>query len=248
MPSEATRAPSGTVSWRTTLGAVVHARAQRLVAVFALTTIAVTAVFVVTGFDLQTLLPSAFGPVEVSPLSEQVEYNRLAVEIGLLAGLVASALFVAPHLVRHEKVDFSRARTPLGIAAAGFAAGTAAGRALVLPAMFELFADSLVDIDAAVGPYWVTELGLFFPVALGVAVAFPALLVGAVRAGLLPRLTTARHRAFAAVPFVLFSATHAPPTPNTFVLYAAPLFAGLGVGVAWLEFADSKTVGRYVEE
>ncbi|RDI72600.1 twin-arginine translocase subunit TatC [Halopelagius longus] len=248
MPSEATRAPSGTVSWRTTLGAVVHARAQRLVAVFALTTIAVTAVFVLTGFDLQTLLPAAFGPVEVSPLAQQVEYNRLAVEIAILVGVVAAALFVAPHLVRHEAVEFSRARRPLAVAAVGFVAGTAAGRTLVLPAMFELFADSLVDIDAAVGPYWVTELGLFFPVTLGVAAAFPALLVGAVRAGLLPRLTTARHRTFAAVPFLVFSATHAPPTPTTFVLYAAPLFAGLGVGVAWLEFADSPTVGRYGEE
>lgn len=248
MPSEATRAPSGTVSWRTTLGAVVRARAQRLVAVFALTTIAVTAAFVVTGFDLQTLLPSAFGPVEVSPLAARVEYNRLVVEIGLLAGVVAAALFVAPHLARHEEVDFSRARTPLAVAAIGFVAGTAAGRTFVLPATFELFAGSLLDADAAVGPYWVTELGLFFPVALGVAVAFPALLVGAVRAGLLPRLTTARHRAFAAAPFLAFSATHAPPTPDAFALYAAPLLAGLGVGVAWLEFADSEAVRRYDEE
>lgn len=248
MPSEATRASAGTAPWRTTLGAVVHAHGQRLVAVFALTTIAVTAVFVTTGFDLQTLLPASFGPVAVSPLGKQVEYNRLVVEIGLLAGVAAAILFVVLHLHRDDGVRFRRARIPFAVAVVGFVAGAAVGRTVVLPATFELFADHLFDVDAAVGPYWVTELGLFFPVALGVAVAFPALAVGAVRAGLLPRLTTARHRTSAAIPLVVFSATHAPPTPTAFALYAAPLLAGLGAGVAWLEFADSTAVGRYGDE
>lgn len=248
MSSEATRASSGSVPWRTTLGAVVHAHGQRLVAVFALTTIAVTAGFVTTGFELQALLPAAFGPVAVSPLAEQVEYNRLAVEMALLVGVVAAALFVIPHLRRNDSVRFRRARVPFGVAVAGFVAGAAVGRTVVLPAVFESFADLVFDVDVAVGPYWVTELGLFFPVALGVAVALPALMVGAVRAGLLPRLTTARHRTFAAIPLLVFSATHAPPTPNAFALYAAPLLSGLGVGVAWLEFVDSKAAGRYGDE
>lgn len=248
MSSEATRASSDPVPWRTTLGAVVRANGQRLVAVFSLTTIAVTAAFVTTGFDLQTLLPASFGPVAVSPLTAQVEYNRLAVEIGLLAGVVAAVLFVVPHLRRNDGVQFRRARRPFAVAAVGFLFGIAVGRTLVLPATFGMFADHLLDVDAAVGPYWITELGLFFPVALGVAVAFPALAVGAVRAGLLPRLTTARHRTSAAIPLVVFSATHAPPTPTAFALYAAPLLAGLGVGVAWLEFVGSETVGRYGNE
>lgn len=245
MPSEATRAFSGAAPWRTTLGAVVHQYAGNLLAVFAFTTIGVTAGFVLTGFDIQTLVPPSIGPVAVGPVTDQVAYNRLAVEIALLTALVTSSLYAAPILARHDRVEFRRARTSFAVAAACLVVGVLVGRLVVLPLSFELFAEHLVDVDAAVGPYWLTELALFFPVGLGVAFAFPALLVGAVRAGLLPRFTTARHRTCAVIPFVLFSATHAPPTANTFVLYAAPLLVGLGVGVAYLEFADSNSARRH---
>jgi Sec-independent protein secretion pathway component TatC len=235
---ETTRAFSGPVPWRTTLGAVAHEHARTLVTVFWVASALATAAFLVSEINLQTLLPAAFGPVPVLPVENQVARNRLAVEAGLLVGFAATVLTAIPLLVRDDRVEVGRARRAFGLAVAGFFAGVVLGRVVVLPTLFELFPTALSKPEAATSAYWVTELGLFFPFVLGVAFAFAPLLVGAVRAGLLPRRTTVRHRTMAAIAFVVPGATHAPPDPNVFVLYAAPLFAALAVGVGWLEFVD----------
>lgn len=215
------------------LGDALRRRRRSLLLAFVLTTLLASAV--VHRVDLVALSSTAtlagrVGDVELNALSTL----RLALEAGLLCGLASTALVAIGVLARDRRVRLSRGVPHLLLAGVGFLGGAAVAR-LVLPLVFAFESPAGQSLAAAVAPAGVVELALFFPVAVGVGVALPALLIAAVRAGTVPRYTSTRQRGYAALAFVTLAATHSPADLTTFGLFALPPFVGFGIGLAWLE-------------
>jgi Sec-independent protein secretion pathway component TatC len=211
------------------LGTALHRNSRGLLAVFALTTAVATAV-VASTVDFVAAVPYT-AVATLDPLTSA----RLAVEVGLVVGLASTTVATACVVASHPRVRVGRAVPLVLVAPVGFVTGVAAGHA-VLPALFALRpAGSVTSLAAVVGPAGVVELALFFPVAVGVGAALPAVSVAAVRAGAVPRYTSTRQRGVVALAFVTVAATHSPPDLTTFGLVALPLFVGFGTGLAWLE-------------
>jgi hypothetical protein len=210
------------------VAAAVRRRLRSLLAVFLLVSAVGTAA--AAAFDITAVVPSSALPLGFSsrPLSE----FRLAVEVGTLSGLLAVGAALVGFLGRDRRVSLSRGRRHAAVAAVAFGAGTVGGAALLPTAV----ATAGSVAAGSVGPYWVAEVCLFFPVAVGFAAAAPFLLAAAVRASVVGRFTSTRERGYVALAFVAFAACFSPADGATFVLYAAPLFAGFAGGVAWLEF------------
>lgn len=204
-----------------------HLRA--LLAVFLLVSAVVTAL--AAAFDLTAVVPSSVLPVGLSP-RPQSEF-RLAVEVGTLAGAFAAAVVLVGAVGRDARVSLSRGRRQAAVAPVAFAVAAVCGR-VALPHVVGAVASA--SGRPVLDAYWAAEVWLFFPVALGAAAATPFLLAAAVRAGVVGRYTSTRQRGYAALAFVAFAACYSPPDGATFVLFAAPPFAGLAAGVAWLEF------------
>ncbi|MFC6725933.1 twin-arginine translocase subunit TatC, partial [Halobium palmae] len=140
-----------------------------------------------------------------------------------------------------RRVSLRRGRTAFAFGGAGLLVGSVLGRLVVLPVYLSLLRDHVAasPTDAtpvAVSLRWLAELGLFVPVGVGLGVALPFLLVGAVRSGLAPRYTSDRTRGFVALTLVTFAAVYSPPDLPSFALLAVPSFVGFAVGIAWLEF------------
>jgi hypothetical protein len=201
---------------------------RSLLAVFLLVSAVVTAA--ASSVDLTAVVPASAVSVGFSP--RPLSAFRLAVEVGTLSGLLAAGVALVRFLGRDRRVSLSRGRRHAAVAAVAFAAGTVGGAALLPTAV----ATAGSVAAGSVGPYWVAEVCLFFPVAVGFAAAAPFLLAAAVRASVVGRFTSTRERGYVALAFVAFAACFSPADGATFVLYAAPLFAGFAGGVAWLEF------------
>ncbi|SFR55866.1 twin-arginine translocase subunit TatC [Halogeometricum limi] len=201
----------------------------------------VATLLVVSALVTAVALPIRFTdlvPVAASspvPSSRPLTEFRLAVEAGVLAGFLATGVVFGRAVARDARVSASRARRHVALSAVLFLAG-ALGAAVTFPAVVELVAPFAAGAGSSLGPYWLAELWLFFPVALGAAAATPALLAAATRAGLVDRFTTTRQRGSVAFVFVAFAACFSPTDGATFVLFAAPLFAAFAAAVAWQEF------------
>jgi Sec-independent protein secretion pathway component TatC len=211
------------------LGASVRRHLRLLLAVFLLVSAAVTAL--AATLDLTAVVPPPVLPARLS--SRPRSALRLAVEVGTLAGAFAAAVVLVGSVGRDARVSLSRGRRQAVVAPVAFAVAAVCGWA-ALPHVVGVVASA--SGRPAVDAYWVAEVWLFFPVALGAAAATPFLLVAAARAGVVGRFTSTRQRGYAALAFVVFAACYSPPDGATFVLFAAPLFVGSAAGVAWLEF------------
>ena len=179
------------------------------------------------------LLP---GAAELGALLVQVSLTDLVVqlEVAALIGAVAagaSLLFLADRDV--PGVRARRGVPALSLAAATFVGGAAATHQLLVMPLFA----SPTPRTTVVDPYWLGELALFFPVAVGLGAALPSLIVGLVRARTIPRYTSDRQRGVAALCVFAFAAIYSPPDLMTFAVFAAPPLVGLAVGLAWCEFA-----------
>jgi Sec-independent protein secretion pathway component TatC len=216
------------------LGDALRRRRRSLALVFAVTTLLASAV--VHRFDLVALSAQATvtGDVVSGARLDTFSTLRLALEAGLLCGLASTALVTTALLTRDRRVRLSRGVPQLLLGVVGFLGGASVAR-LALPFVLAFDGPAGGTIAATVDPVGVVELALFFPVAVGVGVALPALLVAAVRAGAVPRYTSTRQRGYATLAFVTLAATHSPADLTTFGLFALPPFAGFGVGLAWLE-------------
>ncbi|WP_380678029.1 hypothetical protein [Salinigranum sp. GCM10025319] len=227
-------APSLTLGGRrgSPLGDSLRRRRRSLALVFVLTTL--LASILVARVDLVALSATATSAGGVDAGSGALPTLRLALEAGLLCGLASTALVVVGVLARNPRVRLFRGLPHLSLAVVGCLGGAVLAR-LSLPFVLALDGPAGGTLATAVAPVGVVELALFFPVAVGVGVALPALLVAAVRAGAVPRYTSTRQRGYPVLVFVTLAATHSPADITTFGLFALPLFVGFGVGLAWLE-------------
>jgi sec-independent protein translocase protein TatC len=120
------------------------------------------------------------------------------------------------------------------LAAAGllFAVGVAVGLTVVVPLLGDLLASGALasGFRPSYHAVWSAELVVFLPVVVGVALAFPALLVASVRGGVVRPGTLGSRWPVALLGAVLVAALFSPPDSLTFVLYAGLLLAGYGVG------------------
>lgn len=156
-------------------------------------------------------------------------------EVAALVGAAAAGAALLGFASRDvPRVRLRRGAPALSLSALAFAVGAgAAHRLLVAPLAGVVSGGGSLALD----PYWLGELALFFPVAVGLGAALPPLTVGLVRARTLPRYTSDRQRGIAALPIVVFAAACSPPDLATFVIFAAPPLAGFAGGLAWCEFA-----------
>jgi sec-independent protein translocase protein TatC len=150
---------------------------------------------------------------------------------GVAAGVVA-LLFTG---VAFRNAGAFRRRAVVGpLAAAGllFAVGVAVGLTVVVPLLGDLLASGALasGFRPSYHAVWSAELVVFLPVVVGVALAFPALLVASVRGGVVRPGTLGSRWPVALLGAVLVAALFSPPDSLTFVLYAGLLLAGYGVG------------------
>jgi sec-independent protein translocase protein TatC len=150
---------------------------------------------------------------------------------GVAAGVVA-LLFTG---VAFRNAGAFRRRAVVGpLAAVGllFAVGVAVGLTVVVPLLGDLLASGALasGFRPSYHAVWSAELVVFLPVVVGVALAFPALLVASVRGGVVRPGTLGSRWPVALLGAVLVAALFSPPDSLTFVLYAGLLLAGYGVG------------------
>jgi len=209
------------------LGATARRHARRLVITALLTAVVVVAAV----RDPGLLSPTAGVSTTVVGVGGPNFLVRL--ELGALAGALATGVSLVALVDRDPAVDLRAASGWLALAAAGFLVGTVAARQ---------FAPGLVDVlvgwgrVAADSRQSALELELFFPVAVGGGAAVAPLLLGLRRAGALSRRLAGRTRGLSLLCLVAFAACFSPPDSTTFALYATPPAVGLGVAVAWAEF------------
>lgn len=214
---------------RSPLGRTLRRHRRRLLAGFVATSLLATGAAVVV-LDTATLPPSV-GAVGLGT----VAVFRLAVEVGLLVGGCSIALLVAGLLVGDPAVRLRRAFPHSCLVPVCALFGVVLAHA-VLPALLALHTPATGGVlGDTLDPVGVVELVLFFPAATGIGAALPPLSVAAVRARAIPARPTTRQRGLVALSFVVFAATHSPTDLPTFALVAAPLFAGFGISLVWLE-------------
>lgn len=223
-----------TVRPSTPLAAVVRADARRLLATGLVVTALVALLGQLVGVDHRLLAtPVVDSTVETLLYARPVADGRLRLQLGALAGLAAVGVEATRLARTHDRVDLRRATRHLTFAVVAAPVGLAVGYVAVPLAL-----DGLATVGATVplaDPYWVGEFALGLAVAGAGGLALPPLVVGAARAGVVARFSTGRQRGLATLGLVTVAAVYSPPDPASFAVVAAPLFLGLGAGLAFLE-------------
>ena len=221
---------------RSPLGAAAWVRAPVLLASGGLVTILTLAVLVIFRVDPLALAPQT--RVDVLAYRPPLDDLRLVSELSLLCGVAVTGGLTLWFAVRDEaRLQIRPARGAFALAVVGCVGGFLVGRALLFP--YVLDAAALWTETTVLNPYWVAEVGLFFPVAVGLGGATGPLLVGLARSGALSSRLGGRTRGFAVLGVLVFAAGWSPPDPATCVLFAAPSLLGLGGAVVWLEFGPT---------
>lgn len=219
----------------TPLARVARTEARRLLATWLTVTAVAFVPLHLVGLDHRTLAALAVeGGVETLLYARPVADVRVRLQVASLVGLAATLAVGARLAADHDRVELAAGRGPLALAAIAAPVGSVAGVAAVPVAVRALAAAGVPA--PLVDPYWLGEFTLGVAVAGTVALAGPPAVVGAARAGVVDRLSSPRQRGLAALAVVSVAAVYSPSDTASFVAVAAPSFAGLAAGVAYLEF------------
>jgi Sec-independent protein secretion pathway component TatC len=150
-----------------------------------------------------------------------------------LVGLVAAAAALPALARRDPSVRLERARVHLVAVPAAFLVGAVVGARAVVPLAAAL---DVAPPGPGVGVAALGEFALGLVAASGAALALPSAVLGAFRAGLVPRYTSTGGRGLAALAVLAFASLYSPADLPSFALVALPPFGGLAAGLALLEF------------
>lgn len=170
--------------------------------------------------------------VLTSPWSALLLRAELAGAVGLAAVTLLATGFAFRDTPPTTGTPTGSVLAPLVLAGLLFAGGVELGLAVVVPAVVAVLGSGALTtgFQPTYHLVWTTELVVFLPVVLGVALSLPATMVAAVRRGVVRPRTLGSRWPVALLGAVLVAALFSPPDSLTFALYAGLLLAGYGVG------------------
>jgi Sec-independent protein secretion pathway component TatC len=158
----------------------------------------------------------------------------LRAELAGAVGLAAVTLLATGFAFRDTPPTAGAGSVLASLTLAGllFAGGVALGLAVVVPAVVEILGSGALTTGFRPASHlvWTTELVVFLPVVLGVALSLPAVSTAAVRGGVVRPRTLGSRWPVALLGAVLVAALFSPPDSLTFALYAGLLLTGYGAG------------------
>ncbi|WP_224334844.1 twin-arginine translocase subunit TatC [Haloprofundus halobius] len=216
----------------------VRVRARELALLFSAAVALTLVAFRATGVDLQRAALRAYAPAGTALSTDPLVSLAVELQTAMLVGVFATGAVLLWHT--REEVRPHGARTGrLYLLSAGlFVVGVALGAALVVPALLELLKFGVLrsGFVPAYRPYWLAEVALFLPVAVGVALSLPTLMVALVGDGVVSSTVLHRDWGFALLGVLAYASVYSPPDSVTFVVYGGVLLGGYVAGLVVLTF------------
>ncbi|WP_224449181.1 twin-arginine translocase subunit TatC [Haloprofundus salilacus] len=213
-------------------------RARELALLFSAAVTLTLFAFRATGIDLQRAALSAYAPAGTALPTDPLVSLGVELQVAALVGVcVAGAALLwdarsetSPHGARTGRLYL--------LSAVLCSVGIALGATLVVPALLELLKFGVLrsGFVPAYRPYWLAEVALFLPVAVGIAVSLPALMVALVSDGVVSSTVLHRDWGFALLGVLTYASLYSPPDSATFVVYGGVLIGGHVAGLAVLTF------------
>ncbi|KTG09505.1 hypothetical protein AUR64_17200 [Haloprofundus marisrubri] len=217
---------------------IARTQARELALLFSVVVALTLAAFRATGVDLQQAALGIYAPAGTALPTDPLV--SLGVELQM-AALAAVGVTGAAVLWRaHAETRSHRARTGrlYLLSAVLCLLGVVLGAVLVVPALLELLKFGILrsGFVPAYRPYWLAEVALFLPIAVGIAVSLPALMVALVSDGIVSSNVLHRDWGVVLLGVLTYASLYSPPDSVTFVVYGGVLLSGYLAGLAVLTF------------
>ncbi|QCJ46361.1 MULTISPECIES: twin-arginine translocase subunit TatC [Haloprofundus] len=217
---------------------IARTQARELTLLFSVAVALTLAAFRATGVDLQKAALGVYAPAGTTLPTDPLVSLGVELQVAALAGVGVAGTALLWQARAEIRPHGTRTRRLYLLSAGLCLLGVVLGAVLVVPALLELLKFGILrsGFVPAYRPYWLAEVALFLPVAVGVALSLPPLMVALVGDGIVSSSVLHRDWGFVLLGVLGYASVYSPPDSVTFVVYGGVLFAGYVAGLAVLTF------------